>query len=347
MATRVTDAHSAASLGAMPRRGAAVATTSYLAGTIELAPGVRRHCHRWMPCIDPREVRHACVLVHGLGDHGGRYEAIGRALSADGVSLQAIDLIGHGRSPGRRGRIESFESLLSEIDGSLRAAKSLWPFASLTLIGQSMGGNLAASAAMAWFAESRVDEDADDVPRDVLPFPGLRGKPLADRLVLVAPMLRPPGKQLREDFLEAGVKLAKLLPGWPLRTGGRPERLSPDPDAQAAHRGDRLIHHTLSVQLGIELLLAGRRLLSDFASVPLPTLVLYGQEDTLIDHASLGEFASQNSSIRCQAIQGARHEPLQDSSREAVLAALRAGFNNGVINGVSGSLAAARKRRAS
>src|SRR5918993_1498535 len=47
--------------------------------------------------------RASVLLVHGLGEHGGRYAAFASELAAGGFTTAALDWPGHGRSPGPRG----------------------------------------------------------------------------------------------------------------------------------------------------------------------------------------------------------------------------------------------------
>ncbi len=55
------------------------------------------------------------TAVHGLGDHSERFDWLAEQLGAQGYALFAFDLQGHGRSPGGRGRVESYDSLLADI----------------------------------------------------------------------------------------------------------------------------------------------------------------------------------------------------------------------------------------
>lgn len=78
--------------------------------------GSTRFTHTWLPA---REAPWAALtIVHGFGDHGERFAGMGTSLAAMGVALTAVDLIGHGRSPGRRGCITSYEQLLDDVEAS-------------------------------------------------------------------------------------------------------------------------------------------------------------------------------------------------------------------------------------
>jgi acylglycerol lipase len=85
------------------------------------------------------------VLVHGLSEHSERYEHVGRYLAERGVTVYAHDHIGHGRSGGRRGWIESFEHFLDDTEQVHRLAMRENPGLPVFLLGHSMGGLIAAA----------------------------------------------------------------------------------------------------------------------------------------------------------------------------------------------------------
>ena len=82
------------------------------------------------------------VLIHGLGDHSGRYQSLKNYLLDWGADITVFDLYGHGKSVGKRGHIESYSILMDEIDYYLNkiTKNSNHP---IVLYGHSMGGNIA------------------------------------------------------------------------------------------------------------------------------------------------------------------------------------------------------------
>jgi acylglycerol lipase len=281
---------------------------TYLADWL-IVDNLERYCHRWIPCRPTSEVRHAFVIVHGLGDHGGRFHSFASELAQSGIAVQAIDLIGHGRSPGKRGRIESFDGLLDEIATSLRMARSVWKTATFTLLGHSMGGNLALS-----FASQRLSEH-DDVPKQILSIDSL---PHVDKVIAVAPMLKPFGKEIREDFFNAGVKLAKWLPNWPMRMRSRPEMLTGCPDQQQSYTSDELIHNTMSVQLGIELLQAGRSLMRGQWRSNIHALLIHSDGDQLSDVEGSRAYCKFHRNAELVELTSNEHDPINGVAADEV-----------------------------
>ncbi len=81
-------------------------------------------------------------LVHGIGEHAGRYDRTGEALKESGISMVGIDLRGHGLSPGTRGHTSPRKAILNDIDGLIEYSRRKYPDIPLFLYGHSMGGNI-------------------------------------------------------------------------------------------------------------------------------------------------------------------------------------------------------------
>lgn len=99
---------------------------------------------RWQPAA-PKAV---VVLVHGLGEHGGRYAHVAEALMAAGCAVYALDHRGHGKSGGPRALIDRFAHAVDDIDYLVELARREHPRKPLFLLGHSMGGALSLSHAL-------------------------------------------------------------------------------------------------------------------------------------------------------------------------------------------------------
>ena len=103
---------------------------------IRTADGLSLHVTRWVPPTAPRGT---VVLVHGLGEHAGRYTHVAAALNAAGWRVLACDQRGHGQSAGPRGGIAAPDSLLADLSRVLDSARAEQP-GPLVLLGHSLGG---------------------------------------------------------------------------------------------------------------------------------------------------------------------------------------------------------------
>jgi len=95
----------------------------------------------WLPeATTPRAV---LVLAHGMSEHSGRYDRLGRFLAAGGVAVHALDHRGHGRSGGEMGTVERFSDFLDDLSTFLSIVRTEHPTGPLVLLGHSMGGLIA------------------------------------------------------------------------------------------------------------------------------------------------------------------------------------------------------------
>jgi alpha-beta hydrolase superfamily lysophospholipase len=199
------------------------------------------------------------VLVHGIGEHSGRYAHVIDALNRAGWSVFAYDQRGHGRSPGARGVLPHPETLLGDLaqvlDG-IHAHK-------LVLLGHSMGGAVAAR----FVAEERRKVDAL-----VLSSPALKNKlKLTDRLKLAAGTL--------------------LAPNLALPNGLDATKISHDSEVVRAYQNDPLVHDRLTPRLVNFILDSGRLVRERAGTWRVPTLLMWAGDDRLVDPDGSREFA--------------------------------------------------------
>jgi alpha-beta hydrolase superfamily lysophospholipase len=112
---------------------------------VHTADGLDLFAQEWSPDHQPRAI--VCVM-HGLGEHGGRYVAMAEALGRRGIALMALDSRGHGRSDGKRGHTPSHDALLSDIGLLIERVEARHPGLPVFLYGHSLGGNLVINYAL-------------------------------------------------------------------------------------------------------------------------------------------------------------------------------------------------------
>jgi alpha-beta hydrolase superfamily lysophospholipase len=225
--------------------------------------GVDLFARTWEPASAPKGV---VCLVHGLGEHSGRYAHVAAVLSAAGYAVSAIDLRGHGRSPGRRGHTP-VAATLDDIDVLLADARRRWPNLPCFLYGHSLGGLL------------------------VLTYL-VRRRPSLTGAVAASPGLRSPLLEQRAKILAARV-LAPLLPSLSLPTALDAEEISRGPDVVVAYRADPLVHDRASLALARDGVVAARETSSSAARVDVPVLLIHGTADRLTYAEGTQDFAAQ------------------------------------------------------
>lgn len=91
------------------------------------------------PCENPDK---AVVLIHGIGEHAGRFARVADYFNKEGIAVVSMDLRGHGRTEGKRGHCAPREEVLKDIDALIEYAQKLYPGVPIVMYGHSMGGNL-------------------------------------------------------------------------------------------------------------------------------------------------------------------------------------------------------------
>jgi alpha-beta hydrolase superfamily lysophospholipase len=81
------------------------------------------------------------VIVHGYGEHSGRYAHVAEALVRAGALVVASDLVGHGRSEGERALIADYDGVVADLAATVSSAASDLP---TVLVGHGEGGLVAA-----------------------------------------------------------------------------------------------------------------------------------------------------------------------------------------------------------
>lgn len=248
--------------------------------SIATSDNLQLFTHEWKPGPAARAV---VVLIHGLGEHGGRYEHVAAALNAAGMAVIAPDLRGHGRTPGVRGHIPSFEVARSDINGVLQVAAGRFPGLPLFLYGHSLGGLL------------------------VL-YLLLTSRPRLNGAVVTSPGLAPavPVNGLK---IALGRALYRLAPTITMNNGLELEGLSRDPEVLKRVKADPYYHAQVSARLGLDIIDQGAWIQKQTGPTPVPLLILQGSADRLVDPAATRNFAAAlTGPVTFQEFPGAYHE---------------------------------------
>lgn len=228
-----------------------------------IGSGMIRYVHRWLP--DDCDPWSSLAIIHGLGDHGGRFDRMARWFVRHGMMVYAVDLVGHGRSFGRRGCISSYDDLINEVGVISKMTLSRWADIPRFVFGQSMGGNLVLNWA-------------------------LRQTNNITGLIASSPMLRTT-QPLSDRYMKVGRQLSRWLPHWRIRVPVDPAKLSRDPRSQLDYLEDGLVHQQVSLRLGMGLVENGEWAIEHAWRLPVPTLLIHGLEDSLTSPHASQEFA--------------------------------------------------------
>lgn len=218
----------------------------------------------WEP--DQRAPKAAICLVHGLGEHSGRYEHVAEAFTKDGYAMFGFDLRGHGRSGGPRGHFPSSEAVLQDIDLLFTHARERYPELPLILYGHSLGGIL------------------------VLYY-GLKRKPKVKGVIATSPGLHTALESQTGKIIAAQI-LGLIAPTVLLPSGLDAHAISHTQAVIDKYQQDPLVHDKISLGFGRTMLGVAKWTLEHAAEFPAPLLLMHGKEDRIAFPSSSIEFAA-------------------------------------------------------
>jgi alpha-beta hydrolase superfamily lysophospholipase len=251
----------------------------------------------WLPQRG-EAVRGVVLIVHGLGEHAGRYDALANRLNAGGFAVRGYDQWGHGESAGARGSLPTDTRLVDDLADVVDDTRSrMAADVPLLLLGHSLGGLVAAR------------------------FVSLRMRPV-DALVLSSPALDAGMNVLQKALV---VVLPRLLPNLRVGNGLNPPFLSHDPSVVRAYQADRLVHDRISARLARFIAVAGPATLALAAGWTVPTLLLYAGEDRLVNPAGSRRFAelAPKQVVASHCFENLYHEIFNEPDAAPVFATLR------------------------
>ena len=275
-------------------------TLTLMNPTLTTTDGLTLQLREW-PCA---QARGTVLIVHGLGEHIGRYEHVAAQLLRGGRSVVGHDQRGHGASQGARGALNHPDDLLADLAQVIDAVRRHHP-GPLTLLGHSMGGLVAArfvagglesTPAPAWF------------------------RPV-DALLLSSPALDPGLSGAQKIALAV---MSRLAPNLAVGNGLKPDWISRDPAVVKAYLADPLVHDRITPKLARFIADGGALVRAHAAQWRVPTLLLYAGADRCVAPAGSAAFAvaAPPGLVTARAFPALFHEIFNEPEQAEVFAAL-------------------------
>ncbi len=256
---------------------------------LEAFDGRKMYFHQWTGDAEAN-----LVLIHGMGEHSGRYKSFASYFVERGINVYAIDLFGHGKTEGPRGHTPKMEDYLWQIDFIVGMIQQLK--APLFLYGHSMGGGLVLNYLFrknpriaGVIASAPAIETAFEVPKSKL-FLGRMGR--------------------------------KLMPALTQRNGINVDALSKDKSVINAYHADPLVHDIISAEVGIGVIEWGKWLAHlGRDAVATSLLVMHGDKDEVTSPIASERFASKfhSGDVTFKSWKGLYHELHNEPEKEEVL----------------------------
>lgn len=250
------------------------------------------------PLDEDQPARGVVILVHGLGEHAGRYDHVARHLNDWGFVVRGYDQYGHGESGGVRGALPSTNRLLDDLADVVDATRQRMPAGMpLILLGHSMGGLVAGR------------------------FVSLQVRAV-DGLVLSSPALDPGLNPLQKLLLAV---VPKFAPNLTLGNGLDASYISHDPATVEAYRCDPLVHDRISGRLARFIADNGAATVACAPQWTVPTLLMYAGADKLVNPAGSRAFAAKapRAVVQSRCFEQHYHELFNELDRAPVFAHLK------------------------
>jgi alpha-beta hydrolase superfamily lysophospholipase len=217
-----------------------------------------------LPSGEP--VRGVVIIVHGLGEHAGRYAKVAGKLNEWGYFVRGYDQCGHGQSNGAAGSLPSENRLLEDLADMVDDLRGRMEAGlPLILLGHSMGGLLAAR------------------------FVSLQMRPV-EALVLSSPALDPGLSGIQRLLLRV---LPRYFPNLRVSNGVKPQFISHNAEVVKAYREDPLVHDRISARLARYIADTGTLTIDAASKWALPTLLMYAGDDHLVNPEGSRRFAKR------------------------------------------------------
>ena len=234
----------------------------------------------WEPENPPKGV---IVLVHGLGEHSGRYSThFAKHFSNEGFSILTFDLPGHGKSSGKRGHIKKYEDINILLSAGISHVKKKYPTLPIFLYGHSLGGLIALEYS-------------------------IQIKPVINGVIVSAPVL-----DVNEPISPIKLAMAKLMdkffPSFTLDSGLNRNMLSRDKSVVERYNADPLVHGHTSARMGMYIIEKGKFVRDNANKVTLPTLIMIGSAEGIVSKKAIHDFCDQSNNCSEKVWAGLYHE---------------------------------------
>ncbi len=214
--------------------------------------GLTLYAQSWVPA----DARARMIVVHGLGEHSGRYLNVVNYFCPKGFAVHGYDHRGFGKSPGTRAYTDSIDDYLDDLDAFLRQVRDRTPTQPVVVVGHSMGGLIV----LRWAAT-----------RD----------PVVDAVVSSGAALEVSVPVASAKLLAARI-FSKIAPKLSMANEVDPAALSHDPAVVQAYVDDPLVIRKITARLAHEIIRSMGETLAQAGRVRVPLLLLHGEADQLV-----------------------------------------------------------------
>jgi len=235
--------------------------------------------------------RAVLVIVHGLCEHGGRYDHVTEFFVRHGYNVYRHDHRGHGKSGGERGYVEDYMDYIKDTHAVVLRVKEEHPHLPIFMLGHSMGGFITAVYGVTYPT-------------------GLQGQIFSGAAVILLPLFK--DLESLDYHATARNPIANALA----------DLISRDASVVQAYKDDPLVLKEFTTQLMGEVFIRGaKELMGKMASYAYPCFILHGGGDAIVTPEA-ARYLFEHISSKDKEIsiyEGLYHEIMNEPERELVL----------------------------
>lgn len=241
----------------------------------------------------PQNYKASVIILHGLGEHSGRFSHVAEELIKYDFAVIAFDHYGHGKTKGKRGHNPGYNAVMNSITAFIKKTEEVLGDYPMFLYGHSMGGN----AVLNYMISSTNN---------------IKG------VVATSPFLKlafePPKWKL-----SLGKLVQKIAPSLTLDNEVDPNFISRDIKEVKRYKDDPLVHSRVSPNFSLAFIEKGIYAIENASKLKKPALLLHGKEDKLISYLGSEEFSKNNTIVSLKLYEEAYHELHNDLCKDQVI----------------------------
>lgn len=237
------------------------------------------HLESWIPVCNPRAV---ILIIHSIGDHINRYKHLAQYFSDYGIAVIGMDMHGHGKSQGKKGK-SKYQHLFLDVKRLTDIANLRYPNLPKIVYGHGMGGNLALTYAT------------------------------MNNSNLMAIISSSPWIRIVNNYSTFFMSVFKIImwiyPSFTVKNRFSNSDLNNDFENGNGNKKDPLLHRFISARLLSSVYKSGEYILHNKHKVNMPLLLMHGSNDRIASWHATADFAKYTSPYTSLKIwKGALHE---------------------------------------
>ena len=250
----------------------------------------RIYIREWIP---KEKVKKNLFIIHGLGEHSGRYEDLAKILIKEGIGVFSIDLIGHGKSSGKKGHIKSFEDFINAVETGVIYVRKKFLDTPIILFGHSLGGLIS--------LKFLIDRESKEIERSIISSPWIEtALEIPNHLLFIHKIFQ------------------KIIPGLQLSNNLITSHLSKDKKIVEKYENDILVHDKISLNLFSEIIKTIDDVIDRSSRIKIKILIYHGKNDKIISHKGTEKVASLIPNNKFILFKDIFHEPHNDNEKDLV-----------------------------